>query len=313
MLKKIYFIIVLCLLTLSSSYLYAPWIWTPESGWMNEKDIVKEAPKAQWEYAQEFEKKGKYNNAARAYNALVKTYPTSPFAPQAYLKAAECYEHEGLLYESFQAYQKLFENYPKEIDFEDILKREYRIGEMFIKGKKRTVFHLPIVPAVDKGIEILKTVINNAPYSKISPQAQFTIATTYKRMGKYTEAIEAYNKVVTDYKESPLYEEALYQAGWCNYKKSHGYLYDQLATKEAVQSFQRFVKEFPQSKHTPKINKLLNELSGRQAKGIFEIAYFYEIHGHKDAAIMYYKEVIEKSPGSEEAKEAEKRLKKLEK
>lgn len=313
MLKKIFFIVAICLFILSPTILYAPWIWTPESGWMSEKDMVKESPKAQWDHAQELKKRGEYNNAVRAYKALIKAYPTSPLAPKAELKAAECYEHEGLLYEAFGSYQKLLENYPKEIDFEDILKHQYRIGELFLKGKKRKLWRFPIIPAVDKGIEILETIVKNAPYSEISPQAQFNIGTAYKRMGKYTEAIDTYNKVVTDYKDTPWYEEALYQVGWCNYKKSRGFSYDQLAAKEAVKTLQRFKQEFPQTKHISKINKLLDELCGRQAKGIFEIARFYEKHKHPDAAIMYYKEIIEKFPGTGEAQEAEKRLKRLEK
>lgn len=298
---------------LFSSPLYAPWIWTPEGGWMNEKDIVKESPKAQWDHAQELEKKEEYNNAICAYKSLIRAYPASPLAPKAQLKAAECYEREGLLYEAFQAYQKLLENYPKEIDLEDILKRQNRIGELFIKGKKRKLWRFPIIPAQDKGIEILETIVKNAPYSEISPEAQFNIGTAYKKTGKYTEAIEAFNKVVNDYKDTPWYEEALYQVGWCNHRKSRGFSYDQLAAKEAIKAFQRFVKEFPQSKHIPKINKLLDELSGGQAKGILEIARFYEKHKHRDAAIMYYKEIIEKFPETQEAKYAQARLQRLEK
>lgn len=313
MLKNFLFILMLFSTLAYSSVLYAPWIWTPENGWMNQKDIVKETPKVQWEYAQDLEKKGEYNNAAHAYKALIKAYPTSPYAAQAQIKTAQCYEHEGFLYEAFKEYQALLENYPKEINFEDILKQELKIGEAYIHGKKRMLWRFPIIPAVDKGIEILEAIIKNAPYSDIAPEAQFSVGTAYKRQGKFTEAIDAYNKIITNYKDSPFYEEALFQIGWCNYQKSHGFSYDQMAAKEAEKYFQRFINEFPQSKHAPKINKLLNDLTGRQAKGIFEIACFYDNHNYREAAIMYYKEVSEKFPGTPEAQQAEKRLKKLEK
>jgi len=296
----------------SPAPLYAPWIWTPENGWMNEKDVVKESPKAQWEYAQNFKNKGEYNNAVHAYQALVKAYPTSPLAPQAEMAAAKCYQEEGMYYEAFQRYQKLLENYPRDINLEEILKEEYEIGTAFIRGKRRTLLHLPILPAVDKGIEILQTVVKNAPYSEISPQAQFDLGTIYKKQGKYTEAIEAYTKFTEDYKGHKLYEEALYQIGWCNYKKSRGFSYDQLAAKEAEKYFKKFGDEFPKSEHSEKINSLVNELSNRQAKGTLEIASYYASNNHKEAAIMYYKEVIKMAPESIEAKEAEKQLKKLE-
>lgn len=289
----------------------APWIWTPESGWMNEKDIVKESPKAQWEYAQDLEQKGKYNNASRAYKSLIKAYPTSPLAARSQEKVALCYEHEGQLYDAFKAYQKLIENYPKEINFDEVLKKQYKIGELFTSGKKRKLWKFPIVPARDKGIEILEIIVKNAPYSEIAPQAQFKIGLSYKRMGKFTEAIEAYNKIVEDYSNTLWYEESLYQVGLCNYKKSKGFSYDQAAAKEAVIVLKRFLKEFPNSKHAPKVKSILQQLEGRQAKGTLEIARFYEKHKHKKAAIMYYKELIEKFPGTEEAQIATKRLERL--
>lgn len=313
MAKKLVLVTVIFLiLGFSASKAYAPWIWTPEGGWMNEKDIVKESPKAQWEYAKELEKKGEYNNTIRAYKSLIKAYPTSPLAARSQEKIAWCYEHEGQLYEAFKTYQKLIENYPKEIDFDSILKKQYHIGKLFVAGKKRKLWKIPIVPAIDKGIEILQTIVNNAPYSEIAPQAQFKIGLAYKKTGKLTEAIEAYNKVVREYSDTPWYEESLYQVGVCNYKKSRGSSYDQAAAKEAIITFQRFLKEFPQSKHIPKVKITLQTLEGRQAKGILEIARFYEKHKHHPAAILYYKELIEKFPKTMEAAEAKKRLDKLE-
>lgn len=310
--KKILLTLLLSFaLILISHPLYAPWIWTPDNGWMNEKDMVLESPKSQWKKAEDLENQGDRNKAIRAYQALVKTYPTSPLAPKAQLKAAELYEQEGLLYDAFLTYQKLLENYPKEIDFENVLERQYNIGSLFVKGKKRNLWRFPILPARDKGIEILEILVKNAPYSDIAPDAQFYIATAYKRMGKYTEAIEAYEQVTLNYKDSPLYEEALYQMGWCNYKKSRGFDYDQLAAKESIILFNRFIEEFPDSNHTPKIKTLLGDLEGRESKRTLEIAQFYDKHGHKEAAIMYYNKIIEKDPDSEEAKIAIKRLDKL--
>jgi len=311
--KKLIPLILIFIFLSFSSPLYAPWIWTPENGWMNEKDIVKGTPKEQWDYAQVMEKNAKYSSAIHAYKALIKAFPTSPYAPKSLLKTAECYEKDGDLYEAFKAYQKLLENYPKDINYEEILKKENKIGELYIKGKKRNLWRFPIVPAQDKGIEILETIVKNAPYATIAPQAQFNIGTAYKKQGKYTEAIAAYEKIITNYKDTPWYEEALYQVGLCNYKKSRGFSYDQLAAKEAAKYFEKFINEFPKSKHTEKTKIMLGELTLRQGRGILEIAKYYDNHNYKEAAIMYYKDLVEKFPNTEEAQIAEKRLKILEK
>lgn len=313
MVKKFILIIVSIIITGLPSTLYAPWLWTKESGWMNEKDVVKESPKAQWKHAQILEGEKKYNNAIRAYKSLIKAYPTSPLAAGSQKKIALCHERKGELYEAFKAHQKLIENYPTEIDFDSVLKDEYRIGELFISGKKRKVFKLPIIPAIDKGIEIMQTVVNNAPFSEIAPRAQSKIGLAYKKTGKLTEAIDAYNKVVLDYCDTPWYEEALYQLGWCNYKKSRGAWYDQESARSAVRIFKRFQKEFPQSKQISRVKKALDELEGRQADGILKIANFYKTHKHYKAAIAYYKELVEKFSDTKEAEEANRQLQRLEK
>ena len=108
--KKHILITLFALILISlPSVAYAPWIWTPDGGWTSEKDLVMESPKAQWEHAQSLEEKNELNNAVRAYQALIKAYPTSPLAPKAQIKVAACYEKEGFLYKAFKAYQKLIE------------------------------------------------------------------------------------------------------------------------------------------------------------------------------------------------------------
>jgi len=314
MVKKLVLIIVILFSIESfSAPVYALWTWTPKTGWMLDKDIAKQSPKAQWDYARNFEKKKQYGNAVRAYKVLSRVYPTSGLSALARQRIALCYQHNGDFYKAFKAYQDLIENCPKKIDFEFILEKEYQIGMLFVSGKKMKLWKFPILPARDKGIEILKTVVNNAPYSKIAPHAQFNIGTAYKKLHKLDKAIAAYNKVIEDYKDSPWYKESFYQIGLCNYIKSRGSLYNQAASKKSADIFHRFLNEFPNSNHTYKAKDALQKLEGRQANGILNIARFYERGKHKKAAVMYYKDVIKKFPGTKEAAEAKKKLEKLEK
>ncbi len=311
--KSLLFLTIMASLLSISQPAYAPWIWTPDGGWANEKDLVQETPRAQWEHAQALEEKNELNNAVRAYQGLVKAYPTSPLAPQAQEKIAACYRKEGFYYKAFKGYQKLIENYPKEIDFDAVLQAQYEIGAMFLSGKRTKLWRFSILPAYDKGIEIMQTIVDNAPFAKIAPQAQFKIGLGNKKTGKYTEAIAAFEKVVENYPESPLYEESLYQIGICNYKESRGASYDKQAAKQATKAFHKFEKEFPQSAHRDKVQQALGQLEGRQAAGTLDIARYYDKHKHYKAAIMYYQETIDKFPGSEEAAYAQKRLEKLKK
>src|SRR5574341_570673 len=165
----------------------AVWIWDPKTGkWSNPKYEVKGSAREQFRHAEGFEKKGKWERAAKEYKKLVKAYPTSPLAPQALRRSAEAYKKSGYYYEAFKAYQMIVEKYPSYPDIQGVVEEEFKIANLFLSGKRRKLklIKLALFPSMDIAIEIFQKVVENFPYGNLADQAQLNIGRAYQKKRK---------------------------------------------------------------------------------------------------------------------------------
>ena len=153
---------------------FAYWVWTPESGkWENPQYAAKDTPEDQIEYALSFYKGGNFKIALKEFKKLIKYYPLSKEAPTAQYYIGRIMEDIGRPYDAFKAYQKVIDLYPYTDLVDDVIEREFKIGELFASGRKISIVGPLKVPAVDKAIEILKAVADNSPYGKYADKAIF--------------------------------------------------------------------------------------------------------------------------------------------
>ena len=69
------FLIFFIIFTLSVSSAYPFWIWTPKTRkWVNPKNVAKDSPKAQFEYALTFYNEKELGDALREFKKLLKEY-----------------------------------------------------------------------------------------------------------------------------------------------------------------------------------------------------------------------------------------------
>jgi outer membrane protein assembly factor BamD len=308
------FLAVFYLLTTLCSSSQAVWIWDPKTGkWSNPKYEVKGSSKNQLRHAESFEEKGEWERAAKEYKRLVKAYPTSPLAPEALARSAQCFEKANYYYEAYKAYQMIIEKYPSYSNIQQVVKEQYRIGNLFLSGKKKKmkIIKLAIFSSMEIAAEIFRKIVENFPYGELADKSQLRLGKAYEKMKKYPEAIAEYKKFLKEYSKSELADEAKYRMGYCAYKQSKGSAYDQDATEKALEIFNEFLRDFPQSKRAEEVKMLVHKLNGRKAKGLFEIAAYYDKVKEKKSAKVYYEQVIQKYPESEEAKVAKHRLESL--
>ncbi|MDP8217368.1 MAG: outer membrane protein assembly factor BamD [Candidatus Theseobacter exili] len=302
-----------CILLWSVSAM-AEFIYDAKTGkWSNPKYEVKETPKEQYEHAVSFQKKGDFSRAAKEYSKLVKKFPRSKLAPQALIEAAENYEKSGYFYKAFQAYQKVIEQYPEFKNINSIVEQQYKLGNLFLAGEKRKFMKLPILPSRDKAIEIFGKVIENDPFGSKAAEAQLKIGITYEKQKKYKKAIEAYETLSRDYTDSGLADDAIFKAGWCAYKLSKGTDYDQAATDDALKYLQLYMEKYPDGESVAESNRIIEELNSRMAQRILLTGDFYRKKKNYEAAVIYYKKLIKKYPGTNEGKAAVIRINQLEK
>jgi outer membrane protein assembly factor BamD len=292
---------------------YPYWIWTPKTGkWINPKTAVKPTPKEQFDLSKGLLDIKKYQEAKREFSKLLKHYPKSFEASEAQYYLGVIEEAEGKIYEAFLAYQKVIDKYPFSERIQQIIEKEYKIGEAFMSGAKRKALGVTL-PVENPSIEIFSKVVENSTYGQLAPQAQYKLGLVLKGLMRYYEAEEEFNKVITNYPDSSWVEPAKFQIASCRRALSRGSDYDQGATQEAKEKFEEFVREHPDAVLSPEAEKNINQLTEKEAESNYNIAIFYEKQRQSESAKIYYNDILKNCPDSIWAAKALARLQILEK
>ena len=286
-------IILFSYLLLNSSYCFSYWIWTPQTKkWINPKYAPKDTPKEQLLYAMDLFEAGEHRKALEEFRKLISFYKRSEAAAEAQYYIGRCHEALGNPYHAFEAYQGVIENYPFSQRIDEIIKREYGIGERLYEGEKVKFAGLTFKATPEQIIEIYKKVVSNAPYSEYAPMAQYRIGQLYKRLHFYKEALEAFQKIVRDYPDSDITDEAEFQVAICASAGSSSSAYDQRLTAEAIKKFEEFARKHPDSELVREARKEKSDLLEKKASSLYGIAQFYEKRKRYKSAIIYYEDIV---------------------
>jgi len=257
------------------------------------------------------EKQGNLKRAIRAYKALVRNHPKDALAAGALFHAAELQEqlHDYTL--AAEWFRILVEKYPSSPRFEEAIEAQFRIGEMYLGGKKLKFLGIPFASAIDRAIEIFAAVVRTAPYGKYTARAQFDIGLAREKEGLNEAALEAYQAVIDKFPDEPVAIDAQYQIGYIWFTAARIGTKDLAATTKAKIAFQDFLFRYPNSEKVAQARANVQLLERRQTATSFKVAKFYDKRKNYRAAVIYYNEVIRQEPGSTESEQAKKRLDQL--
>ena len=269
-------------------------MWTPKTGkWINPRYAVKDTPEAQHRFATSFLDKQDYNRARLEFKSLIRHFPQSAWAPDAQIGIAQTYEAEGDYYQAFLEYRRALQTYPSLSRVDEIIEREFHIGELFLKGQKRKLLgSAEIIPAQDKAVEIFQAILDDAPYAKLGDAAQFKLGESYKVLGKFEDAKAAFEHLPERYPNSPLVDRARFEIASSAKGASLSPAYDQAGTEQALQAFAKFKEEFPASPLGVEVDHEVASLIERRAEQAFEVAQFYERQRALESARIYYQDIV---------------------
>ena len=303
----------LCLMTAAVSSADAAWIWTPQTRrWINPKNAAKDTPREQMEVALNFFEAGDYVKSAKEFVKLVRTYPRSELAPDAEYLAGVSYERQKDLSAAFIAYKKVIEIYPFSDRFKDSIEREFAVAEALYAGEKMKILGPIKVVSTDKAIEVYDHIVQHAPYGEYGDKAQFRLGDCYIRQKQYEEANRAFQKVIEDYSNSPLLEQAKFKVAFCARQLSLKASYDQSATDEAITWYEKFIASHPSSDLLEHAQESLKQLHTIKAQGLMQVGDFYEMQKKPLAATVYYKQIIRDYSDTEVAAQAVSKLNAME-
>src|SRR6266850_6245341 len=264
-----------------------------------------------YQTAQTAEKENNLKRAISAYKTLVKRHPKEALAPTALFRAAQLQEQTHQYTPAADSYLQLVEKYASSAHFDEAIEGQFRVGEIFLNGKKLKVLGIPIASALDRAVTIFANVVRTAPYGRYTARAQFNIGMAREKQGANDAAIQAYQAVVDKFPNEPIAVDAQYQIGYIWFTASRGGTKDIAATNNARTAFQDFLFRYPNSEKAPQARANVQQLEHKSTSRAYDVARFYDKQKAYRAAVIYYNEVIRQQPGSAESEKAKKRIEEL--
>jgi outer membrane protein assembly factor BamD len=163
--------------------------------------------------------------------------------------------------------------------------------------------------AFDKGryqssIETFNKLKDWYPFDKLATLAEFKIAEAHFKMEEYDEAINSYNEFEKLHPNNEAIPYILNQVALCYFNRIDTVDRDQSNTHHAIESFDRVLKEYPQSTYArdavEKKAKCLKSLAGHE----LYVGRFYFKSKHYKGALERFKTVVAQYPGLGFDKEA---------
>ena len=262
--------------------------------------------------AQSAEKEGNLKRAIRAYSEIVRRHPKDALAPGALYRGAQLQEQMHSYFVAADSYRILVEKYPGSPHFDEAIEAQFRIGEMFLSGKKKKILGVVAYGnSLDRAVTVFANIVRTAPNGKYTARAQFNIGLAREKQNVPEMAIEAYQAVVNKFPNEPVAADAQYQIGYMWMTAAQKGTTDASATDKARTAFQDFLLHYPHSEKAAQARANLDLLEHKATTSSYQVAKFYDKQKYYRAAVIYYNEVIRQQPGSTESNLAKKRIDQL--
>lgn len=149
--------------------------------------------------------------------------------------------------------------------------------------------------------DIYKAIVKKYPFTDSAADAQFEYAAIIRTHGKLQDAYDAYQKVVTDFRTSPRFAEAVQKqfeiAEEARSGKKEGTLLlipMKMGSLDVIKMYQGIIKNAPYGKFAPSSQ--------------FAIGEIYQERGDKPEADGAYQMTVDNYPGTQQAREAQYRM-----
>lgn len=138
------------------------------------------------------------------------------------------------------------------------------------------------------------------------PEAEeitYRYAYTYYYLGQYVLAAYYFDNFAKTYGGSPKRQEAEFMAAYSNYRMSPNFRLDQSYSVKAIEDFQEFINQYPNSERVAEANGLIDELRAKLERKDLESARLYFELQQYQAAIQSFENLLKDYPETDRADE----------
>ena len=304
---------------------HADLVYRPNEGWKQEgggllgslsgsitgSTATAKSADLQLQYADDLAKRNKLSEACDALRALLRAFPLSQQTAEARLRLGDLLERRGKFEEAFETFDQLLVKNPESKQFTNALDGMFAIGKRYMNGEKRRLFGVKTFSSNRRAEEMFDTILKRAPYARSAPQVMLFRGMVLERQGKDAEALASYQQILERFPSDPVADDAQYQMGYIRLRNVRSGSYDSVDRVRAQESFEDYLNRAPQNGKIPQARENLQLLESNRRKATLDAAKFYEKTGKTKAAAIYYKEILQNHPGTEEANFSKKRLESL--
>tara|TARA_B100000315_G_C14595987_1_gene599348 strand:+ start:5345 stop:6118 length:774 start_codon:yes stop_codon:yes gene_type:complete len=169
-----------------------------------------------------------------------------------------------------------------DLTVDDILER-YEKGLKYFEKKK-----------FFRAQEEFEYVLLRGRHTDKADDAQYYLAESYFFNKEYLTAIVEYDRLIRMMGTQTNYLElSRYRICQCYAEESPKYYHDQSHTDKAIEKFQEFIEDFPESEYVEDAEEMIQVLRAKLAKKVYESAYLYVKLQEYESAIIYLNSLLD--------------------
>jgi len=258
------------------------------------------------------ESEGRSRAARKAYEALIREWPTMPQASTAQLNLAHLYETIGKFDKAFDEYQYLVTYFAGNCPYNEVLDRQFRIAN-YLLHNNRSMFGW-LLNGMDTIRGRFEQIVRNAPRSAIAPEAMLIIGSIRVSEEEREEAIKVYDGILNRFPDTPQALSSAFLAAQCRHDLAVRHNYNESRCREAIAFFKAVLVRLPNHPQKGQMTAWLNELTTLLIEQNYQQAVFYDTRQRNpDAAKAAYRRFLTEFSDSKYAQHIRDRLAELEK
>ena len=277
--------------------------------WIN--GPAKDTAAEQFAYAKECQAAQAWRAARRAYDALVREWPTAPEAAPAQEALADLYYTHYLEYENaFNEYRYLLDYYSMQCDYEAIAARLYEMAKMMrAEGKIFMFFRFANTVDVRRAFE---AVVLRAPGAPYAAEAMLAVAELREDDLEYDKAIQVYENIRNLHAGTPEAKTALLREAAARMTLLRKHEYNRSRCQDTISFLRLALADGLDAETRETFSAYLAEAVALVEDEAYRAAKFYDSRTRtKRSAITAYERFLREYPASVHAPAALARLTEL--
>ena len=265
----------------------------------------------QFDWAVQCQSSGNFGKARRAFDALVREWPTSKEAPLAQTALADILLQKEFDYEdAFEEYRYLLDFYSVECDYDAVAETMYKVAELMREEGKRIIF-FRFANTVDVR-RAYEAIVLRSPGSAFVPQAMLTIASLRQDEQKYEDAVKVYENLRNLYPDKPEAKTALHCEAKVRMKLLDMHGYNRTRVLDTAAFLRQALRGDITEEMRSDFQRWLDETVALEEDEAYKAAKFYDSRTRtKRSAINAYERFLREYPTSRRADEVRARLEEL--